>query len=130
MVDLEVADGEFRQYERRVKLFLTNMRLAPKRRAGKLVQWLEGNRVDELMDHLMQHFEPLEVFRQGDFDSRDYDATRGPPSSHVLVMSPDVSITTLIVQLGASAVRLKHNLAPAVLRVICGEGLLRQRCCA
>ena len=75
------CDGtDFRLYERRVRLSLSNTRLAPERRAGKLVQRLEGrafdscegiqdletpNGVENLLDHLRIHFEPIEVFRRG-----------------------------------------------------------------
>ena len=43
-----VTDGrtDFRQYERRVRLFVTNARVAPARRAGKLVERLEGRAFD------------------------------------------------------------------------------------
>ena len=37
-------DGtNFRQYERRVRLFVSNTRVAPERRAGKLLERLEGH---------------------------------------------------------------------------------------
>ena len=70
-------DGaDFRQYERRVRLFVSNTRVAPERRAGKLER-LEGRALDScdgtqnleilsgvenLLDHLRTHFEPIEVF--------------------------------------------------------------------
>ena len=74
-------DGtDFRQYERRVRLFLSHTRVAPERRAGKLVERLDGrafdlcegvqdletpNCVENLLDHLRMHYEPIDVFRQG-----------------------------------------------------------------
>ena len=74
-------DGvDFRQYERRVRLFVSNTRVAPERRAGKLFERLEGraldscegiqdletpNGVENLLDHLRIHFELIEAFRQG-----------------------------------------------------------------
>ena len=73
-------DGtDFRQYEMRVRLFVSNTRVAPERRAGKLLERLEArafdscegiqdletpNGVENLLDHLRTHFEPIEVFRQ------------------------------------------------------------------
>ena len=73
-------DGtDFRQYEMRVRLFVSNTRVAPERRAGKLLERLEArafdscegiqdletpNGVEKLLDHLRTHFEPIEVFRQ------------------------------------------------------------------
>ena len=59
---------------------MSNTRVAPPRRAGKLVDRLEGrafdpcegiqdleiwNGVENLLDHMRTHFEPLEVFRRG-----------------------------------------------------------------
>ena len=96
-------DGtDFREYERRVRLFVSNTRVVPERRAGKLLKRREGrafdlcegiqdletpNGVENLIDHLRTHLEPIEVFRRGrivdDFvygferqpgeDIRDYD---------------------------------------------------------
>ena len=72
-------DGtDFRLYERRVRLFVSNTRVAPARRAGKQVERLEGrafdscqgiqdletwNGVENLLDHLRTHFELIEVFK-------------------------------------------------------------------
>ena len=40
-------DGaDFRQYERRVRLFVSSTQVAPERRAGKLVERLEGRAFD------------------------------------------------------------------------------------
>ena len=66
-------DGaDFRQYERRVRLFFSNTRVAPQRRAGELFERLEGrtfdscegiqdletpNGVEKLLDLLRTHFE-------------------------------------------------------------------------
>ena len=74
-------DGtDFRQYERRVRLFVSNTRVAPERRAGKLLERLEGRvfdwceaiqeleapkGVENLPGHLRIHFESIEVFRRG-----------------------------------------------------------------
>ena len=71
-------DGtDFRQYERRVRLFVSNTRVAPERRAGKLLERPEGraldccegiqnmetpNSVENLLDHLRRYFDPIEVF--------------------------------------------------------------------
>ena len=70
----------FRQYERLVRLFVSQTRVAPERRAGKLLERLEGrafdssegiqdletpNGVENLLDHMRMHFEPIDVFRQG-----------------------------------------------------------------
>ena len=67
------------QYERRVRLLVSNTRVAQERRAGKLFERLEGrafdscegirvletpNGVENLLDHLRIHFEPIEVFGQ------------------------------------------------------------------
>ena len=65
-------DGtDFRQYEMRVRLFVSNTRVAPERRAGKLLERLEArafdscegiqdletpNGVENLLDHLRTHF--------------------------------------------------------------------------
>ena len=73
-------DGaDFRQYERRVRLFVSNTRVAPERRAGKLLERLEGrafnsiegiqdlvtpNGFENLLDHLRTHFERTDVFRR------------------------------------------------------------------
>ena len=70
-------DGtDFRQRERRVHLFVYNTRVVPARRAGKLVERLEGrafdscegiqdletpNGVENLLDHLRTHLGPVEV---------------------------------------------------------------------
>ena len=74
-------DGtDFRQYERRVLLFVSNTRVAPERRAGELLERLEGHAfdlpegiqdwetpqgVENSLDHLRMCFEPIDVFRQG-----------------------------------------------------------------
>ena len=74
-------DGaDFRQYERRVRLFVSHTRVVPERRAGKLLERLEGRAfdlceeiqdletpkgVENLLDHLRMHFESIDVFRQG-----------------------------------------------------------------
>ena len=74
-------DGtNFRQYERQVRLFVSNTQVAPERRAVKLLERLEGrafescegmrdlntpNCVENLLDHLRIHFESIEVFRRG-----------------------------------------------------------------
>ena len=66
-------DGaDFRQYERRVRLFVFTTRVAPQRRAGKLFERLEGRTfescegiqdletphgAENLLDHLRTHFE-------------------------------------------------------------------------
>ena len=70
----------FGQYERRVSLFVSDTRVAPERRAGKLLERLDGRAFDSregtqeletlsgveyLLDHLRTHFEPIEVFRRG-----------------------------------------------------------------
>ena len=61
----------FRQYERRVRLFVSNTRVAPDRRAGKLLERLEGRAFEscegiqaldtpncvDLLDHLRTRFE-------------------------------------------------------------------------
>ena len=39
-------DGTDRQYERRVRLFVSHTRVAPERRAGKLLERLEGHAFD------------------------------------------------------------------------------------
>ena len=73
-------DGvDFRQYGRRVRLFLSNTRVALERRSRELLERLEArafdscegiqdletpNGVENLLDHLRMHFEPIEVFRQ------------------------------------------------------------------
>ena len=73
-------DGtNFRQYKRPVRLFVSNTRVAPARRAGKLLERLEGrafdscegiqdletpNGVENLLDHLRMYFKPIEVFGQ------------------------------------------------------------------
>ena len=59
---------------------MSNTRVAPERRAGKLLERLEGRAfdtcegvqnletpddVENLFEHLRTHFEPIEVFRQG-----------------------------------------------------------------
>ena len=59
---------------------MSNTRVVPERRAGKLLERLEGrefdspegiqdletpNGVENLLDHLRLHFEPIEVFRRG-----------------------------------------------------------------
>ena len=65
-------DGpDFRQYERRVSLFVSDTRVAPERRAGKLMERLEGRAfdsregiqdlgtpsgVEDLLDDLRPHF--------------------------------------------------------------------------
>ena len=42
-------DGaDFQQYERRVRLFVSSTRVAPERRAGKLLEGLEGRTFDSL----------------------------------------------------------------------------------
>ena len=88
-------DGtDFRQYERRVRLFVSNARVAPESRAGKLLERLEGcafdssggiqdletpNGVENLLDHSRTHFEPIEVFRRGrDMDDFVCDFERQP----------------------------------------------------
>ena len=88
-------DGtDFRQYERRARLFVSNTRVAPERRAGKLVERLEGrafdscegmqdletpNGVENLLHHWRTHFEPIEVFRRGRIvDDFVYDWDRQP----------------------------------------------------
>ena len=88
-------DGtDFRQFERRVRLFLSTTRVAPERRAGKLPERLEErafvscegmqdlespNGVENLLDHLRTHVEPIEVFRRGWFvDDFVYDFERQP----------------------------------------------------
>ena len=58
----------------------THARVAPERRAGKLLERLDGwafdsregiqdletpKGVESLLDHLRMHFEPIDVFRQG-----------------------------------------------------------------
>ena len=63
---------------RRVRLFVSNTRVVPERRAGKLLERLEERAfgsceeiqdleaphgVENLLDHLRIHFEPIEVFR-------------------------------------------------------------------
>ena len=68
---------DFRQYERRVRLLVSNTRVALERRAGKLLERVEGRAfdsgeglqdldmpsgVEDLLDHLRTHFEPFEVF--------------------------------------------------------------------
>ena len=74
-------DGaDFRQYERRVCLFVSNTQVAPERRADKLLECLEGrafdscegiqdletpNGVENLLDHSRTHCEPFEVFFRG-----------------------------------------------------------------
>ena len=70
----------FRQYERRVRVFVSNPRVVPEKRARKLLERLgervsdsfEGihaletpNGVEVLLDHLRAHIEPIEVFRRG-----------------------------------------------------------------
>ena len=73
-------DGaDFRQYERRVRLFVSNTRVALKRRTGKLLERLEArafdscegiqdletqNGVENLLDQLRTHFERIEVSRR------------------------------------------------------------------
>ena len=64
----------------RVRLFVSHTRVASERRAGKLLERLEGrafelceviqdletpNGVEDLLCHLRRHFEPIDVFRQG-----------------------------------------------------------------
>ena len=72
-------DGSDRQYERRVRLFVCNTQVAPeelvdfwRRREGRACDSCEGiqdwdtpNGVENLLDHLRIHFEPIEAFRQG-----------------------------------------------------------------
>ena len=68
-------DGtDFRQYERRSRLFVSNTRVAPERRASKLLERLEArafdscegiqdletpNGVENLLDHLRTHLEQI-----------------------------------------------------------------------
>ena len=75
------SDGtDFRQKRRRVRLFVSRTRVAPERRAGKLLERLEGHAfdlcegiqdwetpqgVENLLDHLRRYFEPIDVSRQG-----------------------------------------------------------------
>ena len=74
-------DGtDFRQYERRVRLFVSNTGVAPERSAGELLERLEGhasdlcegiqdwetpNGVENLLDHLRRYFEPIDLSREG-----------------------------------------------------------------
>ena len=74
--------------------FVSNTRVVPARRAGKLVERLvrrafdscEGiqdlespDGVENLLDHLRTHFEPIEVFRRGRIvDDFVYDFERHP----------------------------------------------------
>ena len=74
-------DGtDFRQYERRVRPFVSTTRVVPERRDGKLLKRLSGHAfdlcqgihdretpkgVENLFDHLRMYFEPIDVFRQG-----------------------------------------------------------------
>ena len=88
-------DGtDFRQYERRFRLFVSNTRVAPERRAGKLLERLEArafdlcegvqdlgtpNGVENLLDHLRTHVDPIEVSRRGRIlDDFVYDFERQP----------------------------------------------------
>ena len=63
-----------------MRLFVSNTRVAPERRAGKLFErleehafdlregiqdWETPNGVENLLDHLRIHFEPTDVFREG-----------------------------------------------------------------
>ena len=73
-------DGvDFRQCKRRVRLFASNTQVAPEKRAGKLSERLAGralescegiedletpNGVENWLDHLRLHFEPIDVFRR------------------------------------------------------------------
>ena len=68
-------DGtDFRQHERRFRLFVSKTRVAPERRAGKLLERLEARGFDScegiqdletldgaehLLDHLRTHIEPI-----------------------------------------------------------------------
>ena len=74
-------DGtDFRHHERRVRLFVSNTRVAPERWAGQLLERLGGrasdlcegiqdletpNGVENVLDHLRMHFQLIDVFRQG-----------------------------------------------------------------
>ena len=70
-------DGmDFRQYERRVRLFVSHTRVAPQRRAGKLLDvhstcvkesrtWKHRRVLRILLHHMRMYFEPIDVFRQG-----------------------------------------------------------------
>ena len=74
-------DGtDFRQNGKRVRLFVSNTRVAPARRVGKLVERLEGrafdscvgiqdletlNGIENLLDHLRRHFEPKCLHEEG-----------------------------------------------------------------
>ena len=86
------VDGtNFRQYERRVRLFVSHTRMAPEKRAGKLLQRLEAralascegiqdletpNGVENLLDYLRTRFEPIEVFSGRLVDDIVYDFER------------------------------------------------------
>ena len=75
-------DGtDVRQFERRVRLFVSNTRMATERRARKLLERLEArafdsfegtqdletpNGVENLLDHLRTHFEPIQPQRRHD----------------------------------------------------------------
>ena len=49
-------DGaDFRQHERRVRLCVSNTRVAPARRAGKLMERLEGRAIDSLECRTWKH---------------------------------------------------------------------------
>ena len=97
-------DGtDFRQSERRVRLFVSRTRLALERRAGKLLERVEGHAfdlsegiqdwqtpkgVDILLDHLRRYFEPIDVSRQGgvldDFVGRKSRSSRHGERRHAL----------------------------------------------
>ena len=91
---IQSFDGaDVRQYERRVPLFVSDTRVAPERRAGKLLERLEGrgfdpcegiqdldtpNGVENLLGHLRTNFERIEVFRGRIVDDFVYDFERKP----------------------------------------------------
>ena len=89
--------------------FVSNTREAPERRAGKLVERLEvraidscegiqdlrtPNGVENLLDHLRTHFEPIEVFRRGRIvDDFVFDFERQPGEE---IMDYDTRVNILL----------------------------------
>ena len=96
---------DFRQYQRRVRLFVSNARVAPARMAGKLegraidscegIQDLESpDGVENLFDHLKTHFGPIEEFRRGWIvDDFVYDIERQPGEE---IMDYDTRVNFLL----------------------------------
>ena len=99
-------DGtDVRQFERRVRLFVFNTRMATERRARKLLERLEArafdsfegtqdletpNGVENLLDHLRTHFEPIQPQRRGRIvDDFVFDLERQPSEGFQTVVGQE-----------------------------------------